>query len=315
MKIKIKTEVRIGIILLATFLLVFWGINYLKGRNLLKKTDIYYAVFNNVQGLDPSSPVLLNGYKVGLINTIDFDVESLTNIVVSFSVDHKFNIPKTSVVELISADLLGSKALQIIPSKSKEFHVYGDTLTSSIKDDIFSSMSNEIIPLKESAESLMLNLDSVVNALAVILNAETIVSIQNSFVNLETTSQLLSEQLSTGDLRKMLNSLAGFSNSLNDNKEKLDSIFYNVENISDSLASANILSLINSANESFMNIAQLLEHVNSGEGSLGKFSQDDSLYNNLNSSMESLDLLLKDLQENPKRYVHFSVFGGKNKEE
>lgn len=312
---KIKTEVRIGIIVLATFLLVFWGINYLKGRNLLKKTDVYYAVFNNVQGLDPSSSVLLNGYKIGLINTIDFDKGSLTDIIVSFSVNHQFDIPKSSVVELISSDLLGSKALQIIPSNSSEYHVYGDTLSSSIKEDIFSSISNEFIPLKESAETLMLNLDSVVHSLSVILNTETIVSIQKSFANLEITSQQLSEQLSSGDLRKMLNSLAGFSSSLNNNKDKLDSIFYNVENISDSLASANILSLINSANESFMSIAQLLEYANSGQGSLGKFSQDDSLYVNLNSSMKSLDLLLKDLQENPKRYVHFSVFGGKNKDE
>ncbi|MCF8392028.1 MAG: MlaD family protein, partial [Bacteroidales bacterium] len=108
---KIKTEVRIGIIVLTTFLVVYWGINYLKGRNLLKKTDVYYAVFNNVQGLDLSSGVLLNGYKVGLISGIDFQKESLNNINVSFTVNHNFDIPKGSVVELISPDLLGSKAL------------------------------------------------------------------------------------------------------------------------------------------------------------------------------------------------------------
>lgn len=310
---KIKAEAKIGIIVLATFLVVYWGINYLKGRNILKKTDVFYTVFNNVQGLDPSAAVMLNGYKVGLISGINFKKESLTDIIVSFSVDHKFNIPKGSLVELFSADMLGTKALQILPANSLEFHNYGDTLKSTVKADLISSLTSEFIPLKESAENLIINLDSVVNSLGFILNVETSMNIQKSFANLESSSRQLNEQLNEGDLKDMLNSLAEFSNTLNNNKEKLDTVFNNMTIISDSIASANIKGLISSANNSFANLAQMLDSINYGQGSLGKFSKDDSVYNNLNASLESLNLLLEDLKENPDRYVQFSIFGGKNK--
>ena len=113
--LKLKTEAKIGIIVLITIALVIWGINYLKGKNVLKRSDVFYAVYDDIQGIDVSAPVLISGYKVGLINTIEFKKGSLDKIIIGFTVDHQFDIPKNSVVELHSADLLGTMALRIIP--------------------------------------------------------------------------------------------------------------------------------------------------------------------------------------------------------
>ena len=313
LKMKIKTEVKIGFIVLTTFLLVFWGINYLKGRNILNKTNVFYVVYNDVQGLGPSASVLLNGYKVGMINDISFKESSLTDIVVCFDIDHKFNIPLGSEIQLFSADLLGTKALTILPSSAIKFHEYGDTLKSSIKADLISSLSEEILPLKSAAEQVLVHIDSVVSSLDIILNSDTRVNIQESIAKLRSSTDAFDKQLNNGDLKLMLHSLAEFSKALDNNKEKLDTIFQNIESVSDSIASSNIRELLTSINSTFSNTNILLENVNKGEGTIGQFAQNDSLYFNLNASLESLNILLKDLEENPERYVQFSVFGKKDK--
>ncbi len=310
---KIKTEVKIGFIVLVTFLLVFWGINYLKGRNILKKTNVFYVVYNNVQGLGQSSAVLLNGYKVGMVNDISFKKSSLTDIVVSFDIDRKYKIPLGSEIQLFSADLLGAKALGILPSSSPKFHKYGDTLKSSIKAGLISTLSEDILPLKTAAEEVLISIDSVVSSLNIILNSDTRVNIQESIAKLKTSTDAFDKQLNNGDLKLMLHSLAEFSKALDNNKEKLDAIFQNIESVSDSIASSNIHELLTSINKTFRNTGILLENVNNGEGTIGQFAQNDSLYFNLNASLESLNVLLKDLEENPGRYVQFSVFGKKDK--
>lgn len=310
---KIKTEAKIGFIVLTTILLVYWGINYLKGSNILKNTNGFYAVYNDVQGLSPTAPVLLNGFKIGIVSDIYLEESSLSDIIVSFTIEHKYNIPSGSTIELFSADMLGTKALQILPSSNSEYHEYGDTMISSIKLDLISSLTEEIMPLKITAENVLMHIDSVVSSLDIILNEDTRVNIQESIANFKSSSEALDKQLNSEDLERMMHSLAEFSKTLDKNKESLDTILDNMKNISDSIASANIQELLISVNNTFRNTNELLETINKGEGSIGQFAQNDSLYNNLNASLESLDLLLEDLKENPKRYVQFSIFGGKDK--
>jgi phospholipid/cholesterol/gamma-HCH transport system substrate-binding protein len=312
--LKIKTEAKIGIIVLVTIALVIWGINFLKGKNILKRSDVFYAVFEDIKGIDVSAPVMISGYQVGLINTISFAKGELDRLIVAFTVDHKYDIPLNSTVELFSADLLGSKALRILPSGEASYHQYGDTLKSSIQNDMISQLSSEFIPLKEKAESAIEELDSLIASLNYVLDEKTSHALQESIANLESLSSGMAKQMGPGgDLQKTFTSLNNFTKMLSDNNEKLDAVFSNLESISDSIAKANVSELLNSINKTFTESSELMARINEGEGSLGLLASNDSLYLNINSSIQSLDLLLKDLNENPKKYVHFSLFGRKDR--
>lgn len=310
--IKLNTEAKIGIIVVITIAVVIWGINYLKGKNVLKRSDVYYAVYEDIQGIDVSAPVLINGYKVGLINNIKFSRESLNEIIIAFTVDHNFELPENSIVELHSADLLGTKALRIIPSQSENYHKYGDTLISTTEKDMISSLSEELIPLKSRAESAIEEIDFFISSLNSVMDSSTTGHLKQTIHNLNTISADLSRQTKPGgNLDKTFQSLKDFSTMLSENSEKLDTVFTNFQEISDTIAKADVGRMLSSIDKTFSETSELLKKINSGEGSLGLLATSDSLYTNLNSSIESLDALLKDLNENPGRYVQFSVFGGK----
>jgi phospholipid/cholesterol/gamma-HCH transport system substrate-binding protein len=313
---KAKTEVKIGIIVLLTIALVIWGINYLKGRNVLKRSDVYYAIYDDVNGLKTSGSVILSGFKVGMINTIEFIDGRLDKVIVGFVVNSSFNIPKNSIAQIYSTDIMGNKVIRIIPSGEKEFCQIGDTLPSSIDIDLITKVGNQISPLIESANKAVLGIDTLVNSINHILDPATQLKLKSALVNLEITTESLSRQLSPGGkLDKTFTSLQTFTTMLDSNKDKLSTVFSNLENITDSIASANLSQTISNINSTFGQSAALLEKINKGEGSLGLMASSDSLYNNLISASSNLTLLLKDMNEHPKRYVHFSVFGKKDKKE
>lgn len=312
---QIKTEAKIGIIVAATILLVFWGINYLKGRNILKRTDVYHAVFQDVQGLDVSSPVNFRGYKIGMVTDIDFPRKEMDKVIVSFTVDHSVDVPNGSIVELYSADLLGTKALRIFPASGSDQHQYGDTLISKHSTDLISSLGNEILPLTGKLDSAVSNLNTLLGNVNNNLDQETMDHFKKTMENLEISSEMIRNQLKTGELKKSLSALEEFMQTLDDNRSKLDNIFSNLEAITDSVAKANISEMIKAVNMTFSETGTLIESINQGEGSIGQLAVNDSLYMNLNLAVESLNRLLTDLNENPHRYVRFSVFGGKNKKE
>ncbi len=313
---KLKTEAKIGIIVLATLALVYWGINFLKGKNILKNSEVYYAVFEDVEGLEVSAGVFLKGYKIGLVNEIDFAKGSLDDIIVSFSVESRITIPEGSVVELYSAGLLGTKALNLLPSSSSIYHQLGDTLVSGIQQDMMSALESGIDPVIQNLTRATAGIDTLLYALNDLLNPDTRLNLQNSIENLTFTSEKLRKEMEEGgSIHQSLASLSAFSETLTDNREKLTEIFSNVENLSDSLAKSNVKQVISSLNTTLDQSSRLLRGINEGQGSLGLLATNDSLYTHLSSAINSLDILLKDLNNNPKRYVHFSVFGRKDKED
>ena len=310
---KIKSEIKIGFIVLATILLVIWGINYLKGKNVLKRTDVYYVVFQDISGLKQSGSVYIHGMKVGLINNISFNTEGFDRIEVAFGVNKDIKIPKNSTIELYSSDLMGNKALRIIPSDSKDLANLGDTLIGSVEMDLFAGIQAKLAPLTEKAADAIESLDSLMISFNEILDPETQKKLRSSISNLEETTGSLASQLSKdGKLNQTLINLEGFSKTLNENKTKLSSIFANMENITDSIAKSNLKSALLNMNKTFDQTQLLLSRINEGEGTLGLLTTNDSLYNNLKDASANLSILLNDLNENPKRYVHFSIFGKKD---
>jgi len=312
--IKLRTEAKIGLIVLSTIALVIWGINYLKGRNILKRTDVYYAVYDDVTGLKTSGSVFLNGFKVGMINNIDFIEGRLDKVIVAFVINSNFSIPRNSVAEIYNNDIMGNKVIRIIPTAEKEYYQYGDTLPGSVEPDMLTKFQNQISPLVETTNDAIMGIDTLVCSINRVLDQATQEKLQSALINLESTTASLAKQLSPGGKLDMtFISLQSFALMLDKNKEKLSSAFANLDNITDSIASSNLTQTISNINSTFAQSKMLLEKINKGEGSIGLLTANDSLYNNLVKASENLSILLEDMNKNPKRYVHFSIFGRKEK--
>ncbi len=311
---KYKTEAKIGFIVLSTIALVIWGINYLKGQNVLKRTDVYYSVYDDVAGLKMSGSVVLSGFKVGLVNSIEFMDGRLDRVIVGFVVNKEYKIPKGSIAQIYSNDIMGTKVIRIVPANVKEYYQIGDTIPGIIDPDLMSKIQNQITPLVETTNDAILGIDTLITAINSVLDPATQKKLQSALVNLESTTASLSRQLSPGGkLDRTFNSLQEFTLMLNNNKDKLSAAFENIESITDSVATANLTQTISNINSTFLQSQILLEKINNGEGSIGLLATNDSLYNNLVSASGNLSTLLEDMNAHPKRYVHFSVFGKKDK--
>ena len=293
------------------------GMNYLKGNNPFKPEIYYFVEYSRIEGLQLSSPVTINGLKVGKVKDIRFHNNEPGRIVVRLSLEENYHIPDSSSARIYSLDLMGSKGVQIILSKSKIIKNIGDTLSSSIEMNLSEQVSAQVLPLKIKAEELMGEFDSVLTIVRYIFNStnranidKSFESIKRTFANLENTSISLDTLMRNEKVRlhNIFANVESITLNFRNNNEKLTAILANFETISDSLAKADILQTIDNANSALANTNTILDKINRGEGTMGMLINNDSLYNHLNESAESLDKLLIDIRENPKRYLHYSVF-------
>lgn len=317
MSFKIRTEVKAGIIVLITIGALIWGFYFLKGKDIFKNEDLYHAVYKRVDGLSESSLVLINGLKIGLVRKVDFISETDRNIIVTFAVPRDYKIQKNSVAEIFSLDLMGSKGIRINITSDSLFYKPGDTLISLIERDLKEQVSAQVLPLKSKAEDLLKSMDSVMVVIQYIFNestrdnlSKTFASIKKTIENLEHSSVALDTlmQNEKGKLSRIFSNVESITHNLKANNDQLTNVINNFSNISDSLAKSNIKSTIYNANQALTDANLILNKIKSGEGTIGMLLNNDSLYNNLERSSLNLDKLLKDIRENPKRYLHFSVF-------
>lgn len=308
---KITREFKIGIVAVIAIVLTIWGINFLKGINVLKPTDKYYAVYNNVKGLIESAVVYLNGYKVGNVTGIAFDRNNMNKIVVQISLHQKLKLPRNTALVIRSASLIsGTKDLDLVPGNEPGFHESGDTLVSLLQVEL----TDYIDPIRHQVESLVTSMDTLMVSLNGLMDEKTRANMQGAIANLNGALGSLRLSLqSTGSLSESMDNLASFTGNLEKNNERISAILENFGAISDTLKQADLKALINNADVTFAKTAELFDQINKGKGTAGQLITNDSLYNNLNSALASLDSLLTDLREHPKRYVHLSVFGKKDK--
>jgi phospholipid/cholesterol/gamma-HCH transport system substrate-binding protein len=305
---KISKEAKIGAFVIAILVLFIWGINFLKGKDIFKRTNDYYMVFGNVAGLKVSNPVLISGFKVGTVHDIYMTDNRSGKVVVQISIHKGVKIPVKSIAQL-SSDLLGTRSIKLKLSGLPTYHKPNDTLQSAIETDLM----EQLMPLKNKVESAVVSIDSMIHLTFRIFDDKTIRSFHNSVEHVETFSQGLSDQKPRIDT--MMRNLTSISDNLKKNNSKLTNILGNFSSISDSLAKSNLKQTLFQTQLAVTQMHLMLDRINHGEGTLGLLAKNDSLYNNLASASKGLDLLLKDLKENPKRYVHFSVFGQKDKTE
>ena len=319
---KISKEFKIGIVVVCAIAAFIWGINFLKGSNLFSHKYYLYAVYPKIDNLIPANPVLINGYKIGQINDISlFQQGGVNKVLVKFLLTEDVKIPKNSIAKAISADLLGSKAVEIIYSTETEYVKSGDTLIAASEEGFKESLDKRIAPIQAKAENLISSMDSVMTVVSLILNTKTRDNLDKSFesvrkaiLTLEQTAYKLDDLIGSEKVKisSVLSNLNQITSNLNKNGQKIDAIISNVSSMTDSLAKAQLKDAIANADKSMKELNILLAKINEGQGTIGKLAKNDSLYNNLNKSTEDLDKLLKDLRLNPERYIHFSIFGRKS---
>jgi len=321
--VKISKEFKIGLVVVVAIAAFVWGVGFLKGTEMFAGKYYLYALYPKIENLIPANPVQINGFKIGQINKISLFKKGGKNLVlVKFLITEEIPIPVASRARAVSADLLGTKAIEIVFSNNKEMVKNGDTLVAETEQGLKESFNAQLAPLQAKAEKLIGSIDSVFSVVTAMLNPQartnidlTFESVRRAIVNIEKTSYKMDDLLATEKpkITGILNNLNSVTHNLTKNEEKINAAITNFSNLSDTLSKARLNSAINNADKTLKELNELLAKINSGQGTIGKMAKNDSLYNNLNKSAEDLDKLLKDLRMNPKRYVHFSVFGRKDK--
>jgi phospholipid/cholesterol/gamma-HCH transport system substrate-binding protein len=311
---KISNEIKVGTVALLTILAFIWLYNFLKGKEYFKSTNYYYTIYDKVGGLAESSPVEVNGFKVGVVQSIDFVDAASGRLLVVFSVSKNFRLPENTVAEIVPVSLLGGMKVQFVYGNGPGFYNEGDTIPGRLAPSITDKIDTELLPVKDKLASLIVSLDSVVKSIDKLMDDDFRKNLGGTVANLNNTTGSLSRIVGSKekDLKATLDNLNKFSTMLAQNSDKLSGTFTHLEAITDTLASADIYNTIKNLKASLEKASVLMENLNNGKGSAGQFLTNDSIYINLNNSLGSLNELLTDMKANPKRYVHFSVFGKKN---
>lgn len=307
---KISNEVKVGATALLTIIIFIWLYSFLKGKDFFKNSAYYYTIYEKVGGLAESSPVEVNGYKVGVVQSIDFlDAES-GKLLVVFSVNRDFKLPKMTVAEIVPLSLLGGMKVQFVYGNGPGTYSEGDTIPGRLAESIVEVVETELMPVKDRITNLLTVLDSVIVSVDEIMNEDFKKNLGGTMANLNNTTGSLGNILGSkeNELKATIDNLTKFSQMLSDNSGKINNTFSNLEAISDTLASADIYASVQKLKSSLEEAAVLMKNINSGKGSAGQFMTNDTLYTNLANSLESLNAFLVDLKANPKRYVQFSVF-------
>ncbi len=315
---KISREFRVGLVALVALVLLYWGFNFLKGKDLFEEKRVYYAVYDKVDGLSRSRPVTINGFQVGSVDDIYFHPDGSGRLMVKLNMTNDFHISKGTLARIYSEDLLGGKSIELVLGVRSEPALTGDTLQSEIQLSLTEEVNKQVAPLKQKAEKLIGSVDTVLILISGFLNQETqenfmetFNSIRRSFQILENTVRTVDETVgeSQQDLQTVIGNLASITTNLSENNDELNRAFNNIGNITDSLAQVKFAETFKSLNRALVSTEGIMRRISDGEGTLGLLVNDKELYNNLESASKQLEILMQDVRYNPKRYVNFSVFG------
>jgi phospholipid/cholesterol/gamma-HCH transport system substrate-binding protein len=322
--LKLSTEFKIGITVIVAIGLAYWGINFMQGNDIFKKERNFYAIYNKVNGLVVSNPVSVNGFAVGLVKDIKFLDSRGDRIIVEFAIkNNNIQIYEDSKFKIFSSDLLGSKGVDIIMGESTVIAQIGDTLEGDIEQDLAEAVNAQIAPLKNKAEELLSKVtDAVVTVESIFDNeakenlSASFDKIRESFVSFSNTAKNIDAMvaLEKPKIDSIFSDFQLIVENIRKNGDNIDTFFSNMADISDSLQQSNLNEAIRNAAVSLDKLSQMIDNVNEGNGTIGKLMYNDSLYNSLVSTSTQLDSLFNDMQAHPKRYIHFSVFGKKDKQ-
>ncbi|WP_236975609.1 MlaD family protein [Membranihabitans maritimus] len=339
-------EIKIGILTIVGLGLLIWGYNFLKGENIFKSQTTYYVKYDNIQNLEVSSPVYINGYQVGNVQTIEIDPANLQNIIVGLEVDPKVKLPQNTVAQLYSDGVMGDMAIRLEYTGVCD----ADCITngSFLKAEKLSFINSFFRPneLDEYMIALKQGVGGVLDTVNNLMSSEeykdselgkVTMNIKNTISNLESATNHLNTMIMMNSkaMNQMISNLNEITGGIATNQESLNKTIQNIESITSQVAGSALDSTISSTNKTIANLGEtseqitlslsrfdqtteklnsILDNIKEGNGTMGRLIKNDSLYSELNSTMRNLDLLLQDFRLNPKRYVNVSVFGKKQKE-
>ena len=315
---KIANETKVGILAAFSIALLIIGYNFLKGNAIFSSETVLYAKYSHVDGLGVSKPVMINGFQIGRVDKLQLQPDG--SIVATLKIKGKYEIPKNSIAKLESTDLLGSKAIVMALGTGNDFAQDGDTLYANVAKGLLETVE----PVQKKAELIIAKMDSILTSVNTILNPnfqknvdKSFNSIASTLASLEATSKKVDNLVGSEGSRisSILSNVEAISNNLKQNNQKINAILNNINTITDQVAAANFKQTIDNANKAVADLQGIVTKVNNGQGTLGLLVNDTKMYDNLNNASKNLDNLIIDLKENPKRYVHFSVFGGGNKKD
>ena len=301
-------EVRIALVTIAGIVLLFFGLNFLKGRALFSNRNIYFARFSDISGLSASNPIYADGYQVGIVRSINYNYERSGIVLVQFEVDNDLRIPKGSSAE-IESDLMGNVKMNLLLANNPHERVeVGDTIQGGINGGMLGSVG-QLMPV---VEKMLPKLDSILSSVNALLAdpalGQTLHNAQATTANLVVSTRELNTLMASLNHR-----VPGMMNKADYVLSEAGQTMHNTKTLTSNLAAVDVAGTMAKVDKTLANVQQFTDRLNSKNSSLGLLMNDASLYNNLNTTVLSADSLLTDFKAHPKRYIHFSVFGRKDK--
>lgn len=298
---KMSKEIKIALVAIAGILVMYFGINFLKGKNLFSSNNFYYITFDNIEGLGASSPIYANGYKVGTVEEVHFDFDESGPIKLKVEINKELRIPKESTAEIVK-DLMGNLQVHLTLAKNSGEYIEPG---GAIKGIATQGLMDKVSSMVPTIELMLPKMDSILTNLNALVSDPAIAA---SLHNIQTITSDLT--VSTRELNTLM---TGLNRDVPGLMKRANGVLDNTGKLTSNLAALDVQGTLDKVNATLENAQAFTDKLNSNEGTLGKLMTDPGLYNNLNSTMRDADSLLVNLKQHPGRYVHFSLFGKKDK--
>ncbi|PSR04713.1 MAG: MCE family protein [Bacteroidetes bacterium SW_11_45_7] len=320
---KVSNETKVGALAAIIIVILILGYNFIKGNQLLSDKTSIVAVYNRVNGLTKSDPVLVNGFKVGKVRDLHLSKSQPGKVMVKLQIQKDVKIPKNSVATIVNSDLLGEKAVELKLGEAKDLIADGDTIEAKVQPGLTAQITKQLYPIRDKLERVFSSVDSVIRVIQFFLNKETKRNVDQSLKNIQTTLASYNRAANTLDqlvqrnsnrIDSILGNLNAISGNIEENNKKIDNIINNFSDFSDTLSNSNLSQTLATTENTLNSLNNTLGQVNEGKGSLGKLLKNPGLYNNLDSTTKNLNRLILDIERNPNRYINLSVInlaGGK----
>ena len=311
---KISNETKIGALTAVAITLLILGFNFLKGKPMFQKNTKIYAVFSSVEGLGTSNPVMINGLQVGTVFKMEETDENVSGILVTINLHRSINIPQNSV-GYVSSSLLDTNSLNVKLGNDSKYLEDGDTLKTTVTPGIFDQVKSSLDPALGKVNSALLSLDSLIKVIGSTFDPATKKNFQAIVANLAASTTSLNNLLNSenGVLTKTLQNAESITGNLKKNNDTVSQILSNFKAMTSKFSKLDLDPVLTQLKASVTSLNATLTKVNSNEGTLGLLMTDKKLYNNLNSTANSLNILLQDIRIHPRRYTGGLVFGKKDK--
>lgn len=305
---KFTKEIKVALLGIVALVVLYFGFMFLRGADLFSGTKKFYAVYNNVDGLTASNPVLLNGIQVGSVRDLKLMTDQGNRIKVEIEVQKELQVGDSTIAILTNSDILGSKAIVLQIGNNKTIYKGGEQLTAHFERSITDMLTSKAMPVLSTVDSTLLRVNRL-------LDSEAKDNIQKILANSQASSAAFNMLLRENqrNINDITSNISLLTASLRQTERQINRLASNLTEITDTLKRVEINKLVNNANDAVSELEATVAKLNSNQGSMGKLMNDDAVYNNLSRSTEALNLLLRDIQAYPKRYVQFSLIGRRDK--